>query len=221
MSGPKGMYVTINDYYPDGDPSTHSIRAGVVRTYAKRSLGLVDGPKTAEIARASLKDGLVRKGVWLPVPRVSTCKVNNTSYGSYNACYGHTIPPDVVRKFCIDELGMAEKEPEVRIVEVERIVTVESPLGMSFEERDIIATALRREQHAVNAQLRHAYESGDEQQAELYAGRLTGITGLMGRLGIKPDDWANGPAWVVPAVFGEPAPIDPQMSMFEGEPHAV
>lgn len=222
----KGKYVYMSPYGSDVDATTHSVRAGVLRTYAKRSLKLIDGPDTAKIVAASTKRDGTRQGVWFPVQKdKDQCyKTGRDAY--YMKEYGwcdttHLIPPEEIRRFCVEELGMTEEQPTVieveRIVEIEKIV--ETPLHLSFEERDILATALRREQHVVNDMIRQAYESDDEHRASLLVGRLDELLSLMERLGIRPDDWANGPVWMAGVDFNKRSEEEPepQITMFGKE----
>src|SRR5512141_1621439 len=201
----RGLYVYGAGYSYDWDAKGHRVRAQLLRVYAKRSLGLEDGPTSATLAR-NRSNRFEPREIWCEVPfndrnKGEMCR-NATQTGA--SCGSHLLKPEYIRDFCIANLGMKEHAPTIieKIVEVE--VQVEVPMVLSFEERDILVTALHREQHVTNEALRIAYHNDHIHDIRMLSGRIKAIVELMARFGIAADAWANGPAWLVDASFDTP-----------------
>jgi hypothetical protein len=222
----KGIYVYGSIYSPDYGKAVHGYHARGMRKYAKRSLNMKDGPKSAELARF-YGGGYDARNRWYPLPVLD----KRTCVPGVQCNRSHNIPAEEIRKFCLTTLEMEEITPT--IVEVEKIIEieVEVPMALSFEERDILTSALHREQHVANEMLRRAYETDEVHDIRMHTGRVTGILDLMRRFGIEPDAWANGPVWLVDTNFAritadEEQPgvvIDVPDGLFDrnGEPNAL
>lgn len=196
----RGFYVYGYSYSGrDWDPFKHGVYASRVRQYGLKNLRLLDGPNTKALA--------YRKPTYEPVLEVPLAK--GCQMGTF-CKQSHFVSADLAKAYCLNVLQMAEPGQPVivekvveriveRIVEVEKIVieTVLIPFEFGFAEREVMATALIREQHVTNEYLRRALLANDKDQAATLSERLGAIRSVMETYGIEPDDWRNGPMWLI------------------------